>query len=79
MDRCRPAQFVDRAADDSAIDLHHVNEQTHRDGCCLPAARGESAEEIVGGARVGVEGLRVVAARELDDLVFGNFLSLAEI
>ena len=53
---------------DQRLDRH-----AHADRAGLPAARDDAAEEALARRlRVDVEGLRIVLARELDDLGFAE-------
>src|SRR5690606_35627854 len=72
--RCEPAQLVEPGgAHARDFGDEAVGEHPHHDRAGVPAARDQAA---VGGAlrRLGVdvEGLRIVALRELDDLFLGD-------
>src|SRR4030095_5315940 len=67
--RRRPAQFVDCPADDATSDLHRFNEESHRHRRRLPAARRQAPEQMFAHTRIEMKRLRIVATRELDDLL----------
>src|SRR5438552_18798018 len=69
-----PAQLLDAGrADARAVEQDIADEEPHVDRGAVPAARDETAERPLG-SRLGVdvEGLRVVAARGLADLLLGH-------